>query len=162
MKATPLTISRPGVYKCHTCRKQFSVTVGTPLEHTRLPLAKWLRAIDLLYVQRTASTAATLAAGIAVNCRTAWLVISRLRRALCEAPIRGPDPASLDEAAAAVLRAGRLPRPDYVKRLEIAAAQFQQIPNAVTSRAVVRRSSTATRPGRKQSKSRTLLPTSAP
>lgn len=35
---------REGLYHCKICRKQFSVTVGTPLERLRIPLSAWLRA----------------------------------------------------------------------------------------------------------------------
>ena len=32
---------RPGVYKCRDCRKQFTVTVGTVFERSKVPLNKW-------------------------------------------------------------------------------------------------------------------------
>lgn len=38
---------RPGVYCCRACRRQFTVTVGTPLHRTRLPLRKWVLAYRL-------------------------------------------------------------------------------------------------------------------
>jgi transposase-like protein len=34
--------SRQGLYKCKSCRKQFTVTVGTILEDSKIPLGKWL------------------------------------------------------------------------------------------------------------------------
>jgi transposase-like protein len=35
---------REGLYQCRPCRRQFSVTVGTPLERLRIPLSTWIRA----------------------------------------------------------------------------------------------------------------------
>jgi transposase-like protein len=35
---------RDGLHLCKKCRKQFSVTVGTPLERLRIPLSTWVRA----------------------------------------------------------------------------------------------------------------------
>ena len=40
--------ARPGVYKCNDCRKQFTVTVGTIFEDSKIPLNKWLLAFRLL------------------------------------------------------------------------------------------------------------------
>ena len=39
---------RNGVYKCKSCRKQFTVTVGTIFEDSHIALNKWLMAIKLL------------------------------------------------------------------------------------------------------------------
>src|SRR5262245_29559347 len=39
---------RKGVWKCRSCRKQFTVTVGTIFEGSRIPLNKWLFAIHLM------------------------------------------------------------------------------------------------------------------
>ncbi len=32
---------RPGVYQCNGCRQQFTVTVGTLFERSKIPLSKW-------------------------------------------------------------------------------------------------------------------------
>src|SRR5574337_2070811 len=40
---------RDGVYKCKACRKQFTVTVGTIFEGSRIRIADWLMAIYLMY-----------------------------------------------------------------------------------------------------------------
>ncbi|WP_425597382.1 transposase, partial [Thalassobaculum salexigens] len=38
---------RPGLYKCYSCREQFTVTVGTVFERSKVPLNKWLLATYL-------------------------------------------------------------------------------------------------------------------
>ncbi len=39
---------RPGLYQCNDCRQQFTVTVGTLFERSKIPLSKWLMATYLL------------------------------------------------------------------------------------------------------------------
>jgi transposase-like protein len=39
---------RQGVYFCGACRGQFTVTVGTVLESSHVPISKWLMALFLL------------------------------------------------------------------------------------------------------------------
>jgi transposase-like protein len=38
---------REGTFSCNGCRKQFTVTVGTMFERTRVPLSKWLYGLHL-------------------------------------------------------------------------------------------------------------------
>ncbi len=39
---------RDGVWKCRDCRKQFTVTVGTVFQGSKIPLSKWVTAIYLM------------------------------------------------------------------------------------------------------------------
>src|SRR6185437_10849780 len=39
---------RPGVYNCKDCRKPFSVTVGTVMERSHIPLTKWILAAQIM------------------------------------------------------------------------------------------------------------------
>lgn len=39
---------RAGLHRCKTCRGQFTVTVGTIFERSKVPLRDWLRAIHML------------------------------------------------------------------------------------------------------------------
>jgi hypothetical protein len=43
---------RDGLYRCKTCRGQFTVTVGTIFERSKVPLHDWLRAIHMLSSNR--------------------------------------------------------------------------------------------------------------
>jgi transposase-like protein len=49
---------RPGLYTCGACHQQFTVTVGTALERTRIGLSSWMRA--LREISSNASKAPTL------------------------------------------------------------------------------------------------------
>jgi hypothetical protein len=39
---------RPGCFQCNACREQFTVTVGTVMERSKIPLHIWLKAMYLL------------------------------------------------------------------------------------------------------------------
>ncbi len=40
--------AQPRTWACRACQKQFSVTAGTPMERTHLPLPAWFMAIYLI------------------------------------------------------------------------------------------------------------------
>src|SRR5271156_4128556 len=40
--------TRPGLYKCYSCRKPFTVRMGTVFESSHVPLRFWLQAIYLM------------------------------------------------------------------------------------------------------------------
>src|ERR1022692_247666 len=49
--------TRPGVYKCKDCRKPFSVTVGTVMERSHIPLSKWVMASHLMMSSKKSMSA---------------------------------------------------------------------------------------------------------
>jgi transposase-like protein len=42
MRVLMAALYRPGVYQCNSCREQFTVTVGTVFERSKIPLNTWL------------------------------------------------------------------------------------------------------------------------
>src|SRR5262245_3067314 len=48
LAANPGKKVREGLYECAECHKQFTVTVGTIFEDSKIPLRKWLVAFYLL------------------------------------------------------------------------------------------------------------------
>ncbi len=73
---------RPGVYKCRDCRKQFSVTVGTVFERSKVPLNKWLLATHLLASSKKGISSHQLHRSLGVTYKTAWFMMHRLRLAM--------------------------------------------------------------------------------
>lgn len=71
--------TRPGVYKCKDCRKPFSVTVGTVMERSHIPLAKWVMAAQLMASSKKGFSALQLQRMIGTNYETAWFLFHRLR-----------------------------------------------------------------------------------
>ena len=78
---------RPGLWTCRVCRKQFTVTVGTVFEDSRLPLHIWVRAIELLCADRHGRSATELQKQLGIPYRTAWSLCAKLRYAQAEPPI---------------------------------------------------------------------------
>jgi transposase-like protein len=73
--------TRPGVYKCKDCRKPFSVTVGTVMERSHVPLAKWVLAAQLMASSKKGMSAKQLERMLGTNYETAWFLFHRLREA---------------------------------------------------------------------------------
>ena len=81
--------TRPGVYKCKDCRKPFSVTVGTVMERSHIPLCKWVLASQLLASSKKGFSAHELHRVLGTNYETAWFLFHRLREAMND-PAAGP------------------------------------------------------------------------
>lgn len=75
---------RPGLYKCRDkdCRMQFSVTVGTVFERSKIPLSKWLTAAYLLCSSKKGMSAHQLHRVMGVTYKTAWFLAHRIRHAM--------------------------------------------------------------------------------
>lgn len=73
---------RPGLRLCLACRKQFSVTVGTVFERSKVPLHKWLLATHMLASSKKGMSAHQLHRSIGVTYKTAWFMFHRIREAM--------------------------------------------------------------------------------
>jgi transposase-like protein len=74
--------ARPGLYYCGDCKKQFTVTVGTIFERSKVPLSKWWFAIHLLAAGKKGMSAHQLHRMIGVTYQTAWFMEHRIRKAM--------------------------------------------------------------------------------
>jgi transposase-like protein len=82
--------TRPGVYKCKDCRKPFSVTVGTIMESSHIPLHKWVLATQLMASSKKSMSAHQLHRMLGTNYETAWFLFHRLREAANDVNGSGP------------------------------------------------------------------------
>jgi transposase-like protein len=73
---------RQGVYFCGACRQQFTVTVGTVLERSHIPISKWLMALALLGSSKKSLSANQIHRMIGVTYKTAWFMCHRIRLAM--------------------------------------------------------------------------------
>lgn len=73
---------RQGVYFCGACRGQFTVTVGTVLEGSHVPISKWLMALFLLCSAKKSVSASQIGRMIGVTYKTAWFMCHRIRFAM--------------------------------------------------------------------------------
>jgi transposase-like protein len=92
---------RPGLLFCGDCRKQFSVTVGTVFERSKIPLHKWVLATHLLCSSKKGISSHQIHRTIGVTYKTAWFMTHRIREAMrvTDAPVMGQDggPVEVDE-----------------------------------------------------------------
>jgi transposase-like protein len=76
---------RRGVYKCKSCRKQYTVTVGTPFEGTHIPLNEWLDMIRLMCESPEGVNARQLHIRFGISYKTACSALRRLASAVLQA-----------------------------------------------------------------------------
>ena len=76
---------RPGLFYCNECKGQFTVTVGTVFERSKLPLTKWWMAAHLLNSSKKGVSAHQIHRTLGVTYKTAWFMMHRLREAMTEA-----------------------------------------------------------------------------
>jgi len=73
---------RAGLYFCGDCRSQFTVTVGTVFERSKIPLHKWVLATHLLCSSKKGMSSHQLHRTIGVTYKTAWFMSHRIREAM--------------------------------------------------------------------------------
>jgi transposase-like protein len=64
------------------CRYQASLTAGTIMEHTRLPIRVWFWAIYLFSTDKRGSSATYLSGVLKIRYKSAWLLLQKLRSAM--------------------------------------------------------------------------------
>jgi transposase-like protein len=72
------------VLKCATCRKQFSVTVGTIFEDSHIPLTKWITAMHFLCSSKKGMSTHQLHRMLDITYKSAWFMTHRIRHAFKE------------------------------------------------------------------------------
>jgi transposase-like protein len=73
---------RPGLYKCAGCYQQFSVTVGTVFERSKIGLHVWLQAVHMMCASKKGVSAKQLEHMLGVTYKTAWFMAHRIREAM--------------------------------------------------------------------------------
>jgi transposase-like protein len=69
-------------WKCRTCKKQFSVKVGTIFEDSPIGLDKWLIALWMLVNCKNGISSYEVGRDLGITQKSAWFVLHRLRLAL--------------------------------------------------------------------------------
>jgi hypothetical protein len=88
------------LFQCGACRHQTSLTAGTLMEHTKLPLTTWFLAIHLISQAKTGISALALKRDLGVSYPTAWLLHHKINTAMAhqEAAHRLDGFVQLDDA----------------------------------------------------------------
>ena len=70
------------LFKCRDCRRQFSATVGTVFEDSKIPLNKWFAAIYLMCSSKKGISAHQLHRILDISYESAWFMCHRVREAM--------------------------------------------------------------------------------
>lgn len=99
------------LFQCNGCRHQTSLTAGSLMEHTKLPLTIWFLAIYLISQAKTGLSALALKRQLGVSYPTAWLLHHKLNRAMAarESCHRLEGAVQVDDAYLGGERAGGKP-----------------------------------------------------
>ena len=81
--------SRPRLYECLDCGRQTSITAGTAMHRSKLPLTVWFWAAHLMSTHSNGMSALQLQDQLGVTYKTAWLLAQKLRRSMLN-PDREP------------------------------------------------------------------------
>jgi transposase-like protein len=81
--------SRAYTFECYGCRRQTSITAGTAMHRTRLPLTTWFWAAHLMATHSNGMSALQLEDQLGLAYGTAWLLAQKLRRSMVD-PDREP------------------------------------------------------------------------
>jgi transposase-like protein len=75
---------RPGVYRCaeKECRKDFTVTMKTVMERSKIALHKWLQAFHLMCSSKKGVSAHQLHRELDITYEAAWFMAHRVREAM--------------------------------------------------------------------------------
>jgi transposase-like protein len=76
--------TRIGVYKCRSCRKPFTVKVGTIFEASHIKLHIWLQAIFLLSSSKKGISSNQLSRSLGITLKSAWFLSHRIRAAMAD------------------------------------------------------------------------------
>jgi transposase-like protein len=82
IKALEGKAHRAGLYQCAECREQFTVTVKTVFERSKISLTKWLAALFLMTASKKGVSAHQVHRMIGVSYKSTWFMMHRLREAM--------------------------------------------------------------------------------
>lgn len=86
---------QPGMCSCRSCRKKFTVTVGTVMERSHIPLSKWMLGFRLMAASKKGMSAHQLHRMLGITYKSAWFMAHRIREAMTpdaksSGPVGGP------------------------------------------------------------------------
>lgn len=81
---------RPGLYVCLSCKKQFTVRVGTVFERSHIPLHKWVAGFYLMASSKKGISAHQMHRTLGITYKSAWFMAHRIREAMRPGSDAGP------------------------------------------------------------------------
>jgi transposase-like protein len=86
---------RPGLFHCNACEQAFTVTVGSVMERSKIPLTKWVLAYHLMAASKKGMSSKQLQRMLGISYKSAWFLTMRIREAMrtdvkATGPLGGP------------------------------------------------------------------------
>ncbi len=107
---------RQGVWKCRDCRKQFTVTVGTVFQGSKIPLSKWVTAIYLMGDSAKGVNAHQLHRRLGLTYKSARFLVKRLGEGMRQGALGKRLNSLLEAEGAHVVGKGLRERPLRAKK----------------------------------------------
>ena len=79
-EVSPRPTRKPQPFRCRDCRKDFSVTVGTLLHRSHIPLSKWAIAFYLFATNLKGVSSMKLHRDLGITQKSAWYMAHRIRQ----------------------------------------------------------------------------------
>ena len=83
------TRSERRVWKCHACRKQFTVLVGTIFHGTKIPIRTWVLVVLEVCAAKNGISAREVERKYDLTAKSAWFMLHRIREAMKQDPMAG-------------------------------------------------------------------------
>ncbi len=97
LEVSPRPSRKPQPYRCRDCRKDFSVTVGTLLHRSHIPLSKWAIAFYLFATNLKSVSSMKLHRDLGITQKSAWYMAHRIRQMWSEEDDKFAGSVEVDE-----------------------------------------------------------------
>ena len=74
--------TRPGLIHCNACEQPFTVTLGTVMERSKIPLPKWVLGFHLMAASKKGVSSHQLHRMLGITYKSAWFLSMRIREAM--------------------------------------------------------------------------------
>ena len=111
--------SRPRLLECLDCGRQTSLTAGTAMHRSKLPLTMWFWAAHLMATHSNGMSARQLEDQLGVTYKTAWLLAQKLRRSMVDPGLIDSWCKSLSYNGIIRARSNSTPARPYMARLRV-------------------------------------------
>ena len=84
--------TRPGLIHCNACEQPYTVTVGSVMERSKIPLTKWVLGFHLMAASKKGISSHQLHRMLGITYKSAWFLAMRIRMAMGLSPEADDEP----------------------------------------------------------------------
>lgn len=82
-------VTQRRIWKCATCRRKFTVLIGTPMECTKISIRTWVMVIFEVVASKNSISAWEISRKYEITNESAWFLLHRIREAMQMDPVVG-------------------------------------------------------------------------